>query len=280
MLCFICAEGKRRASEAVLPVRIALPAPELSPAHVQERKSLLQNRMILKRIKIFKERVSASMQTESADPRESYITMDHFAVARIEEKKSVFHGWAGPVQTEQEASVLIEKAKRQYPDAKHHVYAWIIGGILQRNKYSDDGEPGGTAGLPVLDVLRKNRIEDGILLVTRYFGGTLLGTGGLVRAYTSAAMNALKASEPVTMRRCQTFELKTTYAGLEKIRRTLPDSSMTLEVTGYGDVVTAMVICPESKKDALIRSIADSSNGRASLDFIGTTYQKSEFLAL
>ncbi len=230
-----------------------------------------------------------SMLMESNDPRESYITMGHFATAKTEEKKSVFHGWANPIRSEQEAVELVEKAKKQFPDARHHVYAWILGGSSQRNKYSDDGEPGGTAGLPILNVMRKNIIEDAILIVTRYFGGTLLGTGGLVRAYTSTALSALKASDPVSMMRCRIYELKTSYAGIEKIRRAfsgfiLPaDISLplfTLEVTEYGDEVKAMVTCPESKQDALYRSVADSSNGQASLSYIGTHYRKSGLIFL
>ena len=220
------------------------------------------------------------MVEEFADNRESFITMDCFATSKIEEKKSVFHGWASPIRSEQEALDLIDKAKKQYPDAKHHVYAWILGGNILRNKYSDDGEPGGTAGLPVFDVLRKNSIEDAIIIVTRYFGGTLLGTGGLVHAYTNAAVKALKDSNPVRMRRCLIFDLETTYADLEKIKRGLNDPAFTIDVGEYGSVVKAQVSCLENKRDALFRLVADTSSGRASLDFIENSYRRSESILL
>lgn len=220
------------------------------------------------------------MLEEAVDKRESFITMDHFAVSKIDEKKSIFHGWASPIKSEQDAYDLVEKAKKQYPDAKHHVYAWIIGGKIQRNKYSDDGEPTGTAGMPVFDVLRKNNIEDGIIIVTRYFGGILLGSGGLVRAYTSAAVKALKESSPVCMSRCFTFNLKTTYSDFEKIKRVLMEPSFNVIVNEYGSNISASVTCVENKRDALLRYVADTSNGKASLEYIGTTYQKSNFILL
>jgi uncharacterized YigZ family protein len=218
------------------------------------------------------------MIEESDDKRDTFITLESFATVRTEEKRSVFHGWAGPIHSEQEAFQLLEKVKKEYPDAGHHVYAWILGGNILRNKYSDDGEPGGTAGLPVFDVLRKNGIEDAIIIVTRYFGGTLLGTGGLVRAYTNAAAKAMKESRPIRMTRCAIFHLAATYSDWERIRRMAQDSSFTAEVKEYGDIVHAAVTCPENKRDALFRSIADISNGKASLEFAGNAFQKSELL--
>lgn len=216
------------------------------------------------------------MREESEDKRESFITLDCFAAVRVEEKHSVFHGWAGPIHSEQEAFLLLEKVKKEYPDAGHHVYAWILGGTILRNKYSDDGEPGGTAGMPVFEVLRKNGVEDAIIIVTRYFGGTLLGTGGLVRAYTGTAQKAMKESRPVRMTRCAVFDLEATYSDWDKIRRMAQDSSFTAEVKEYGDIISASVTCPENKRDALFRTIADISSGKASLVFAGNAYQKSE----
>ena len=116
----------------------------------------------------------------------SYITIKKQSHYEYEDRKSVFIGEAMPVSDENQALDFIERVKKKYPDAKHHVYAYV----LRENsimRFSDDREPQGTAGMPVLDVIRKNGCTDTVIVVTRYFGGTLLGTGGLVRAYTSAA---------------------------------------------------------------------------------------------
>ena len=215
------------------------------------------------------------MIEKSSDTRESYITLDHFAVGRVEEKKSIFIGWASPISSQEDASRLIEKAKHQYPDATHHVYAWIMGGIVQQNKYSDDREPAGTAGMPVFNVLSKNHIEDGIIIVIRYFGGTLLGSGGLARAYASAAVQALNEAIPVCMRRCLTFSLKTSYSEFEKIKRALTDQSFEISVNEYGSEIQASISCVENKRDILLRLIADISNGRVLLEVEGSSYKKS-----
>ena len=110
---------------------------------------------------------------------QSYITVHHHATFEYEDRKSVFIGEAMPTETEEEALEFIESVKKKFPDARHHVYAYI----LRENsimRFSDDREPQGTAGMPVLDAIRKNGLTDTTVVVTRYFGGTLLGTGGLV----------------------------------------------------------------------------------------------------
>lgn len=212
---------------------------------------------------------------EPSDYRDSYITINHFATSRTDEKKSVFHGWASPISSEQDATELIKKAKTQYPDAKHHVYAWLLGGKTQLNKYSDDGEPIGTAGLPVFDVLRKNHIEDGIIIIIRYFGGILLGGGGLVRAYTNAAVQSLKTAQPVMMKSYLSYRLKMNYPDYEKIKRCLLEPDFYVDVIEYGTEINAAISCAVDKKDALHTIIADISNGKASLEFTEKIYKKS-----
>ena len=125
---------------------------------------------------------------------ESYITVKGSSYFEYEDRKSVFIGMAMPVSCEADAIAFIESVKKRYPDARHHVYAYV----LRENstmRFTDDREPQGTAGMPVLDIIRKNGCTDVCIVVTRYFGGTLLGTGGLVRAYTSAALGAEQAIE-------------------------------------------------------------------------------------
>jgi uncharacterized YigZ family protein len=123
--------------------------------------------------------------------RTSYLTVSRNARIEIEERRSTFIGFCQPLADEDEAIAFVSGIRAEFPDATHHVYAWLLGGDRQLQKYSDDGEPQGTAGIPVLDVLRKSGIENAGIVVVRYFGGVLLGGGGLVRAYGKAASLAL-----------------------------------------------------------------------------------------
>ena len=136
----------------------------------------------------------------------------------MEEKRSTFIGYCQPLADEKQANAFVSGIRERYPDATHHVFAWVLGGERQLQKYSDDGEPQGTAGLPVLDILRKNDIEDAGLVVVRYFGGTLLGGGGLVRAYGKAASLALEQARPVTMQLCHRFRMTVPYADVDRLR--------------------------------------------------------------
>ena len=127
---------------------------------------------------------------------ESYKTIKERATFEYEDRKSVFIGEAMPVSTEEEALLFIESVKRRFPDARHHVYAYV----LRENsimRFTDDREPQGTAGMPVLDAIRKRGCTDTVVVVTRYFGGTLLGTGGLVHAYSTSAVGAINAAQVI-----------------------------------------------------------------------------------
>ena len=130
-----------------------------------------------------------------------YVTVEREAADEFIEKKSRFIGSCRPVQTEEEALDFIAKLKSQYWDASHNVYAYILreGNIA---RFSDDGEPQGTAGIPVIDTLKKAGVVDAVVVATRYFGGILLGGGGLIRAYSHTASIALAAAHKITMREC------------------------------------------------------------------------------
>ena len=130
---------------------------------------------------------------------DSYRTLSAFAEARFTEQKSVFIGRAGFCESEEKAIELIKTARNDYPDASHHCYAYILGTNAGVMRYSDDGEPGGTAGMPILSLIRSEGLVNCCVVVTRYFGGTLLGTGGLVRAYTQGCRLALDAAGIVQM---------------------------------------------------------------------------------
>ncbi len=139
-----------------------------------------------------------------------YKTVEEESVAEFTEKKSRFIGYACPVKTEEEALAFVNKIKKKHADARHNVYAYVVReNNIQR--FSDDGEPQGTAGIPVLDTIRKQDLTDIALVVTRYFGGILLGGGGLVRAYGHAASIAIDAAKPIYMSYSAIYRVKVSY---------------------------------------------------------------------
>ncbi len=166
-----------------------------------------------------------------------YTTILNEGSFEYEDRKSVFIGAAAPVATEAEALQFIEKQRKAYPDARHHVYAYV----LRENsimRFSDDHEPQGTAGMPVLDAIRKNGCTDAVIVVTRYFGGTLLGTGGLVKAYTAAAVGALKEARIITYDVYTSYTVTVTYSDYQKIGTALTDCGFRCEDTVYADDVS------------------------------------------
>ena len=163
---------------------------------------------------------------------QGYITIKERSYFEYEDRKSVFIGEAMPVSTEADALRFIESVKKHYPDARHHVYAYV----LRENsvmRFTDDHEPQGTAGMPVLDIIRKNGCTDMVIVVTRYFGGTLLGTGGLVRAYTSAALGALEGGEIIRYDVYTEAELSVSYSDYGKITSVLEAHGFRTENTLY-----------------------------------------------
>lgn len=201
--------------------------------------------------------------------REEWHTLSKKSHISIEEKKSVFIADASPITSAAEAEDFLAGVKKKYPDARHHVYAWRVSGdeILQR--YSDDGEPAGTAGLPVLDVLRKNGIDDAIIVVTRYFGGILLGTGGLVRAYGKSAFLALQEAEPVNCRTCEVYDVLIGYPHLDKLRFALQKGGYLLEEPQFGMDAVLPVCCRPGQKEELERLCMDVTAGQAVIEYGG-----------
>ncbi len=185
-------------------------------------------------------------------------TIKHNAKAEIVEKKSRFISFAIKAETEKCALSELEIIKSEYPDATHHTYAYVIndkGVIYQR--YSDDKEPSGTAGLPILDVLKKNKIENVILIVVRYFGGTLLGTGGLSRAYSQSAKAAVEQAGMVKRVDCAVFTLSTDYSSYEKLKRIM-EESMVMDVK-FGEQVIVRFAVEDLKAEEQIGKIYDLS---------------------
>ena len=159
-----------------------------------------------------------------------FVTVSREASADFEEKRSVFIGHAKPVSSAEEAMEFVKEKKKEYSDATHNVFAYLLeGGRVA--KYSDDGEPQGTAGVPVLDTLRKSEVDGVCVVVTRYFGGTLLGAGGLVRAYSHAAKIALDAAVIVKYEKYEVFSLTCGYSEYQKILPVLSANSAVVDET-------------------------------------------------
>ncbi len=207
----------------------------------------------------------SSMEDQPAEPkaaaRPSYITLAQPARVRMEERRSVFVAMAAPTAREEEALAMLAAAKTEFPDASHHVYAWVIGGAVRLQRYSDDGEPQGTAGLPVLDILRRQHIEDATIVVVRYFGGTLLGTGGLVHAYGQSASAAVAAAQPVRMTLSESFRVTLGYADYERFRHQAENAGFLLREAVYGMDVDIPVLIPAGRGNELEQLVADCTAG-------------------
>lgn len=177
-------------------------------------------------------------------PLSDYITLEGFSEAEFTEKKSRFIGYISHVETDEAAVGFINEIKARHRKATHNVYAYILreGSIT---RYSDDGEPQGTAGVPVFDVLRKEGLTDICCVVTRYFGGILLGGGGLVRAYSKAAKIASDAGVRKVMKSCYPMEITADYNLYGKLSAMLPKFPVKVTDTDFGADVKISLICPE-----------------------------------
>ena len=188
------------------------------------------------------------------------------------EKRSRFIATLQSCESEEEAACFIEEVKKRYWDAKHNCYAYVIGGKGELTRSSDDGEPGGTAGRPMLEVLLGEEIRNVVVVVTRYFGGVLLGTGGLVRAYTQAVKEGLKNC--TTGRMCYGYEVKveTDYNGIGKILYLLGNAGIEPISSDYGEKVVWRLAVPAKQMESLQKSVADATNGRAVFEKSGEIY--------
>lgn len=180
--------------------------------------------------------------------------------AEVVEKRSRFIGQVWRVTTEEEARARIEEVRKRHYDARHHCWCYRIreGGV---ERYSDDGEPQGTAGQPMLNVFQREEVTDVVCVVTRYFGGILLGAGGLVRAYTQSAKAALDAAGISVVRRWLAMEVPCTYAQFEGIRREIEAFGGVVEHVDYGADVLLSVLVPESRGEDFAARILDVSAG-------------------
>ena len=184
----------------------------------------------------------------------------------IEEKKSRFICHIFKIKSEEEAEEYITAVKKKYWDARHNCYAYVTGDKGQIQRFSDDGEPQGTAGKPMLDILNSYGLTDCLLVVTRYFGGVLLGTGGLVRAYTSAAIDGLEHSESITRIHGIKLLIRAEYTDLGKIQYLLASRDVIQLDPVYTDKVELMALVPVEQMKGLKADLMEGTNGQVVLD--------------
>lgn len=197
------------------------------------------------------------------------ITLRGEGESRIEISKSVFIGHAIRVDSPEDADKFLKAERDLYPDARHSCYAWIIKGATNLQKYSDDGEPSGTAGLPMLSVLSKGEISNVIVVVTRYFGGVLLGKGGLVRAYTEATQEALRNAGICETSVGELFQFTLSYSLSEKVLFELRNKDFIIENIEYSDNVTITVLSEKEKAEMLATTVRDLTAGKTIPEKIG-----------
>lgn len=185
----------------------------------------------------------------------------------ITEKKSRFIATVKPVESEDEAVSFINETKKKYWDARHNCSAFVIGKRQELTRCSDDGEPAGTAGRPMLDVLLKENIHNAAVVVTRYFGGVLLGTGGLVRAYQQATKAGLSASEIIEKKEGAVLFIRTDYTGIGRLQYLFAQEKITVMDTAYEADVLVKAVIPENDKKRIEKTIIEQTNGTAKLEW-------------
>lgn len=200
-----------------------------------------------------------------------YITIKKQASDEFVEKRSRFIGHIKPVTTREQAEEFIAEIKSKYWDARHNVYAYVLRDG-QFRKYSDDGEPQGTAGVPVLEVLLKENVTDCVVVVTRYFGGILLGTGGLTRAYSKSARIAIAAGEIQNMVLCDIMRISCDYSFYGKLGALLGEMGAITISTEFSEDVAVDFALKKSETGRFQAKLTDLSNGRVSAQSVGEEY--------
>lgn len=197
---------------------------------------------------------------------EQYKTVYTGGEGEIVEKKSRFIATVRPVETEEEALAFIEAMKKKYWDARHNCSAYVLGERQEIMRCSDDGEPSQTAGKPMMDVLIGAGLTNVAVVVTRYFGGTLLGTGGLVRAYSAAVQEGLKNSQVITKYWGTMLLVETDYNGIGKLQYLFGQRQIPLMNSEYTDKVTFSVLVPVSRVQEIKKAVTEATSGQAKME--------------
>ena len=192
--------------------------------------------------------------------------------AEIVEKKSRFIATVRPVSSEEEAVAFIAEMKKKYWDARHNCSAFVIGDRQEMSRCSDDGEPAQTAGKPMLDVLIGQKLKNTVVVVTRYFGGTLLGTGGLVRAYSAAVQEGLRESLIIEKHLCRKVRMSMDYTMLGKMQYLAAKLNLMILDTFYTDGVEMQLLVPDEQFQSFIKEVTEASNGKVAPETEGSCY--------
>lgn len=194
-----------------------------------------------------------------------YKTVKKAASSEFTEKKSRFISYISPVGNEEEAIAFVNSIKKKHPDARHNVYAYRV---RENNitRFSDDGEPSGTAGMPVLDAVNKKGLTDTAVVVTRYFGGILLGGGGLVRAYSRAAADAVSAAGCVKMVYSSVYRIKCAYHFFGKIEYELKKMELKAENTEFLSDVSFLLCVTDEKEELMKKRLTEATGGSAVIE--------------
>lgn len=190
------------------------------------------------------------------------------------EKKSKFISYISPAYTEQEAVDFINSIKKKHYDAAHNCSAFIIGDTSNVQRSSDDGEPSGTAGIPMLEVLRKEGLTNTVVVVTRYFGGILLGAGGLIRAYTQGVADAVKAAGIIRLQPYEVYNVTIDYSYLSKLQHEIGKKEYMIADAEYLDTVALKIITEPHLCEALQEDLTQWTNGSALIEHLGTEVLK------
>ncbi|MDU2197355.1 MAG: YigZ family protein [Peptostreptococcaceae bacterium] len=205
----------------------------------------------------------------------SYKTLHDFGSDEIIIEKSTFIGYAKPIKTEEEAVEFVNEIKKKHKDATHNVWAYTVGPTMNIQRYSDDGEPQGTAGIPTLEVIKKEDLRDVVVVVTRYFGGIKLGAGGLVRAYTKGAKVGLEAAKIIEKVMYKEVKIKIDYNQLGKVQNEIMNLGYFIKDTIYEDNVEIIVYSKLEEVEALTSRMIDITSATAGI-VLGDEFYLSE----
>lgn len=195
----------------------------------------------------------------------SYITIAGRSCEELIINKSRFIGYAAPCETEDQAISFLHEIRETHKNATHHCYAYIIGENANVMRYSDNGEPAGTAGLPIIDVMRNKSIVNCCIVVVRYFGGVLLGTGGLVRAYTQSSQAAVESAGISRMEMTMDASCELPYSAWDRFRYSCEQLPVRIEYVSYGSVISFHLLVRLSERDKIINSLLDVSGRKLNM---------------